>query len=224
MANNVYILSACDEWSGFDSMRIQGVTTDETMLHAMLAMKIKAGEMEYDGKGEEAWTHFQEDCENKEIDFNKLKYGFVQTYEDMQISEPISLSEFEGIDKAYEDITGEKAKHEINMLGLETHSLIFSVVEVRSDHDYMEAYLPGICDRDGLEVSEEYRDFVEDLDESDINVGVRSYSVGNGESEYADEKQLHIIKKYMDELDKEYGVDEILSDFFSFYYEAEQEY
>ncbi|WP_324824871.1 hypothetical protein [Sinanaerobacter sp. ZZT-01] len=31
MASNIYILSACDAWAGKDSMRILGVTTDETM-------------------------------------------------------------------------------------------------------------------------------------------------------------------------------------------------
>lgn len=59
MAQEIYILSSCDAWAGRDSMRIQGVTTDETMLYAMLAAKIKAGDMEYSGfSGEEAYRIF----------------------------------------------------------------------------------------------------------------------------------------------------------------------
>lgn len=94
MAANIYILSTCDAWAGTDSMRVLGVTTDETMLYAMLAAKIKAGDMEYDGSGEDAWRKFQKDFKNEEVNFNKLKYGFVQTYEDMQITEPISSWSF----------------------------------------------------------------------------------------------------------------------------------
>lgn len=81
MSSNIYILSACDAWAGKDSMRILGVTTDETMLYAMVAAKIKTEDMEYGGfDGEEAWLCFQEDFKNEEVSFDKLQYGFVQTY------------------------------------------------------------------------------------------------------------------------------------------------
>lgn len=85
MAANVYILSACDVWAGTDSMRILGVTTNETMLYTMLAAKIKAGDMEYDGSGEDAWRKFQRDFKNEEVNFNKLKFGFVQAHEAIPI-------------------------------------------------------------------------------------------------------------------------------------------
>ena len=174
MAANIYILSTCDAWAGTDSMRVLGVTTDETMLYAMLAAKIKAGDMEYDGSGEDAWRKFQKDFKNEEVNFNKLKYGFVQTYEDMQITEPISLAEFPEAGEAYEEITGTKAKAEMDKLGLDRRSL--------------------------------------------------TYSLGTGESEYPDEDELSIIEQYTDELDEEYGIDPIQSDFFSFEHEVEQEY
>lgn len=71
MASNIYILSACDAWAGKDSMRILGVTTDETMLYAMVAAKIKTEDMEYGGfDGEEAWLCFQEDFKNEEVSFD----------------------------------------------------------------------------------------------------------------------------------------------------------
>lgn len=225
MSANIYILSACDAWAGTDSMRTLGVTTDETMLYAMLAAKIKAGDMEYGGfGGEEAWNCFQEDFKNEEVSFDKLQYGFVQTYEDMQITEPLSLAEFPEAAAAYEEITGAKAKAELEKLELDCRSLIYSVVEVRTDFGYTCFLTPGICDRDRLESDDHFQEFMEDTTDSEVNVSVYSYSVGTGESEYPDEDELAIIEQYTEELDEEYGVDSILSDFISFYYEAEQEY
>ncbi|MGC6175141.1 hypothetical protein [Lacrimispora sp. 38-1] len=225
MPSNIYIFSACDAWAGTDSMRILGVTTDETMLHAMLAAKIKAGDMEYGGfSGEEAWHCFQKDFKNEEVNFNKLNFGFVQTYEDMQITEPVSLAEFPEAAVVYEELTGAKAKAELEKLGLNSRSLTYSMVEVRTDFGYTCFLMPGICDRDSLESSDHFQEFMEDAAESDVNTSVYTYSVGRGESEYPDEDELTIIEQYTEELDEEYGIDPIQSDFISFYYEAEQEY
>lgn len=225
MSSNIYILSACDAWAGIDSMRTLGVTTDETMIHAMLAAKIKAGDMEYGGfDGEEAWRCFQKDFKNEEINFNKIKYGFVQTYEDIQITEPISLVEFPEVVTAYEELIGAKAKVELEKLGLDGRSLTYSMVEIRTDFGYTCFLMPGICDRDSLEADDHFQEFMEDADDTEVNVSVYSYSLGIGESEYPDEEELAIIEQYTDELDEEYGIDPIQSDFISFYYEAEQEY
>lgn len=225
MSVNIYILSACDAWIGKDSIRTLGVTTDETMLYAMLATKIKAGDMEYDGfDGEEAWHHFKKDFKNEEVNFNKLKYGFVQTYEDMQMTEPVSLTEFPEVASVYEELTGARAKVELEKLGLDNRSLVYSVVEVRTDSNYTCFLAPGICDRESLESNEHFREFMEDSADSEVNTSVDTYSVGNGESEYPDEDELAIIEQYTEELEEEYGIDSIQSDFISFYYEAEQEY
>lgn len=206
-------------------MRILGVTTDETMLYAMLAAKIKAGDMEYDGlDGAEAWHSFQRDFKDEEVNFNKLKYGFVQTYEDMQLTEPVSLAQFPEVAAAYEEITGAKARKEMEKLELDRRSLIYSVVEVRTDSDYKCFLVPGICDRDSLEENDHYQEFMEEADDTEVNASVYSYSVGSGESERPDEEELAVIERYTEELEEEYGIDLILSDFISFYYEAEQEY
>lgn len=225
MANTIYILSSCDAWAGHDSMRILGVTTDETMLHAMLAAKIKAGDMGYGGfEGAPAWQMFQRDFKQEDVDFNKLQYGFVQSYEDMQITEPISMAEFPEAASTYEEITGAKAKLEIEKLGLDNRSLTYSMVEVRTDFGYVDFLMAGLCNRDDLEGSDEFQNLMEGTTDTDVNVSVITYSVGNGESEYPDENELAILEKYADELDAEYGVDRIQSDYFNFEYEAEQEY
>ena len=225
LSENIYILSACDAVAGTDSMRILGVTTDETMLYAMIAAKIKAGDIEYRGfNGEEAWHCFQKDFKNEKVNFNKLQYGVVQTYEDMQITEPVSLAEFPEVAAAYEELNGTKAKMELEKLGLDSRSLVYSTVEVRSDFGYICFLMPGICDRDSLESNEHFQKFMVGITDSNINTSVYTYSVGNGESEYPDEVELAIIERYIEELDEEYGIDSIQSDFISFYYEAEQEY
>ena len=225
MPANIFILSACDAWAGKDSMRTLGVTTDETMIYAMLATKIRTGDMEYDGHGgEEAWRCFQKDFKNEEVDFNKLQYGFVQTYEDMQITEPISLAEFPEAAAAYNELSGVKTKAELERLELDSRTLVYSMVEVRTDFGYTCFLMPGICDRDSLESNDHFQEFMEDTTESDVNTSVYTYSVGRGESEYPDEDELTIIEQYTEELEEEYGIDPIESDFISFYYEAEQEY
>lgn len=225
MKNNIYILSACDAWAGKDSMRIQGVTTDETMLHVMLAAKIKAGDMEYGGLvGEAAYRLFQQDFKNERVDYNKLTYGFVQTYEDMQITEPVSMAEFPEATKAYEELTGAKAKQAMETLEFNSRSLNFSEVEVRTDHDYACFLVSGFCDRGTLEESDQYQEMMEDAEETEVNVSVSTYSVGTGESESPDEDELKLIEQYREEIDEEYGIDHILSDFFCFAFEPEEEY
>lgn len=225
MAQEIYILSSCDAWAGRDSMRIQGVTTDETMLYAMLAAKIKAGDMEYSGfSGEEAYRIFSLDFKKDEVNFNKLKYGFVQTFEDMQITEPVSMAEFPEAANAYKELTGAKAEKAIETLELDNRSLTFSEVEVRTDYGYVCFLVPGICDRDVLEESDPYQELMEDANETEVNVSVAAYSTGIGESERPDEDELKLIEQYREEIDERYGIDQILSDFISFEFEPEEEY
>lgn len=225
MAQEIYILLSCDAWTGYDSMRIQGVTTDKTMLYAMLVAKIKAGDMEYGGfSGEEAHRLFSSDFKNGQVDYNKLQYGFVQTCEDMQITEPVSMEGFPKAANAYEELTGAKAEQAMETLGLDSRSLIFSEVEVRTDYGYDSFLVPGICDRDALEESDQYQEMMEDADETVVNVSVAAYSVGTGESERADGDELKLIEQYREEIDERYGIDQILSDFISFQFEPEEEY
>ena len=225
MAQKIYILSSCDARAGYGSMRIQGVTTDETMLHAMLAAKIKAGDMEYRGlSGGEAFRFFIQDFKNGNIDLKKLAHGFVQTCEDMQITEPVSMDEFPEAAGIYEELTGMKAELAMETLGLDSRSLNFSEVEVRTDFGYNCFLVPGICDRDRLEESGQYQEMMEDADETAVNVSVAAYSVGTGESESADEDELKLIGQYREEIDKRYGIDQILSDFLSFQFKPEEEY
>ena len=224
MAQEIYILSSCDAGAGRDSMRIQGVTTDKTMLHAMLAAKIKAGDMEYGGfSGEEAHRLFSSDFKNGQVDYNKLQYGFVQTCEDMQITEPVSMAGFPEAANAYEELTGTKAEQAMETLGLDSRSLIFSEVEVRTDYGYACFLVPGICDRDALEESDQYQEMMEDADETAVNVSVAAYSVGTGGCERADGDELKLIEQYREEIDEKYGIDQILSDFISFQFEPEEE-
>ena len=118
----------------------------------------------------------------------------------------------------------QQATDEIAKLKLDSRSLIYSAVEVRTDFGYRCFLLPGICDRDALENSEQYQELMEDAEDTEVNTSVHSYSVGTGESERPDVAELEIIEQYANELDEKYGIDPLQNDFISFYYEAEQEY
>ena len=224
--SKIYTLYACDAWAGKDSMRPLGVTTNETMLCSMIGARIKAGDMEYDGQTEiaPAWNSYLEDCKKNTVDLDKLKYGFVDTREDMQITDGNSYNEHPEIADAYMEITGLQAKAAVDALDLNSHSFIYSEVEVRTDFGYISFNMPGFCDRDKLENSDEFQEFMEGTTDCEINTSVYTYSVGCGKSESATAEELVATEKYKDELDREYGVDYIQSDFISFYYEAEQEY
>lgn len=225
MENKIYIFSSCDAWASRDSMRILGVTTDETMLYAMLAAKIKAGEINYGGfEGEPARQMFERDFKNEDVKLDNLTYGFVQSYEDMQVTAPLSVTDFPDAAKVYEELVGVRAKKEIEKLELGSRSLTYSMVEIRTDFGYTDFLMAGFCDRDDLEGSDQFQEFMEGTTDANVNVSVITYSVGTGESEHPDENELAILEKYADELDAEYGVDRIQSDYFSFEYEAEQEY
>lgn len=225
MENMIYILSSCDAWASRDSMRILGVTTDETMLYAMLAVKIKAGEIGYGGfEGESAWQMFERDLKNEDVKLDNFTYGFVQTYGDIQITEPLSVADFPEATKAYEEIAGIKAMATLATLGLDRRSLTYSMVEVRTDFGYTDFLMAGCCDRDNLEESDQFQEFMEGTADAEVNVSVNTYSVGTGESEYPNENELFILKKYADELFAEYGVDRIQADYFNFEYETEPEY
>lgn len=118
----------------------------------------------------------------------------------------------------------QQATSEIAKLNLENRSLVYSVVEVRTDFGYKCFLAPGICDRDALESNGQFQELMEDAEDTMVNTSVHSYSVGTGESETPNEDELEIIEKYSDELDEKNGIDPLQSDFFSFYYEAEQEF
>ncbi|WP_321021913.1 hypothetical protein, partial [Enterocloster bolteae] len=92
------------------------------------------------------------------------------------------------------------------------------------DHDYICFLVPGICDRDRLEESDQYQELMEDEDETEVNVSIAAYSVGTGESETPDKDELKLIEQYREEIDEKYGIDQILSDFISFEFEPEEEY
>ncbi len=224
MGKDIYILAFCDICKSWNTMRLVGATTDETILYAMIAAKIKNGEMEYGNAGAKSFDTFSDDFNNGLVDFDKLEYGFVYNYDDLQITDPVSLEQLPEAAAAYEEITRAKAKAEIAKLELESQSLVYSVVEVRTDFGYKCFMLPGICDRDMLESSNQFQELMEDEVASEVNASVYSYCVGDGESQYPSEEQLKIIEDYQDELEDEYGIDSLQSDFISFYYEAEQEY
>lgn len=224
MDNKIFILSVYDAWTGSDRLRPIGATTDETMLNAMIAAKIKDGDITYGNDMAKSWRNFLHDFKAGKVDYTKLGRGEVQSYGNMQITELISMEAFPEATKAYEEITGAKAKLELETLGLDKRSLTYSMVEVRTDYGYADFLMPGICDRDSLESNEHYQELMDGSDDTEVCVSVSAYSVGTGESEYPDESDLAIIEKYSDELDAEHGVDCIQTDFFSFPYDAEQEY
>lgn len=224
MADNIYILSACDAWAERDSMRILCVTTDKMMLYAATLAEIIHGNMEYGGDAKNSSTRFISDYLSGEVSMDKLKYGFVQTCQDMQIDDSKSYDDSHGIGDAYQELVNEKTIDAVASLNLADRSLIYSTVEVRTDHDYACFLVPGICDRDALEQSDQYREMMEGAEETEVNVSVSAYSVGTGESEPPDEDELKLIEQYEDNIDEEYGIDQILSDFFSFEFEPEEEY
>lgn len=219
MAQEIYILSSCDAWAGRDSMWIQGVTTDETMLYAMLAAKIKAGDMEYSGfSGEEAYQIFSLDFKKDEVDFNKLQYGFVQTFGDVQIEFPEAAT-------AYDALIETKAQQIMETLGLERRSLLYSMVDLHSDYGWDRFFVPGICTEDKLMASKEYSGIMSGREETSVSVDISCYRFGQTEKydcclEECSEQELELILNT--NIPDGYESEIYLSDEFDFTYKPEE--
>lgn len=198
--------SDCDYYLGFGNRNLNHLSSNSAEIHIQ--------------KMKDLWNGFPDDKKPEWLTYEQI----LQYETDMCSTKPISPAEFPKAANSDEEITGQQDTDEIAKLKLDNRSLIYSVVEVRTDFGYRCFLLPGICDRDALESSEQYQELMEDAEDTEVNTSVHSYSVGTGESERPDEAELEIIEQYTDKLDEEYGIDPLQSDFISFYYEAEQEY
>lgn len=198
--------SDCDYYLGFGNRNLNHLSSNSVEIHIQ--------------RMKDLWNSFSDD---KKPEW--LTYEQILQYEiEMCSTEPISPAEYLKAADSDEEITGQQAMDEIAKLNLENRSLVYSVVEVRTDFGYKCFLAPGICDRDALESNDQFQELMEDAEDTMVNASVHSYSVGTGESETPDEDELEIIEQYTDELDEKYGIDPLQSDFISFYYEAEQEY
>ena len=114
--------------------------------------------------------------------------------------------------------------NEIQKLGLDSRSLLYSYVELCGGGYACEFYVGGIPDQYSIESTDGYRDFVDGLENPmEIDVEVTAYSVGRGESVPADEQELKILLAHGDAIDKQYGIDTIQSDSFTRQFEPEEE-
>lgn len=225
MAQDIYILLACDEQADRTTMNLQGATTDKDMLEAMIAAKIKDGEMGYGGFREElALQHFQQDFNNEKVDYEKLNYGCVRIYEDMQIWDSISMEQLPEAADTYEELTTAKAKQCMENMGLNQRSLLYSMVDLHSECGCDRIYLPGICSEESLKTSKRFLDLMSGRKETDLFVEVSCYKIGrmdkNDDVELCTEQELAIINKI--EIPFEYEITLYLSDEFCLTYEPEE--
>lgn len=221
MADEIYILYGCYTRAGQDNMVIQGVTTSEATLYSMIADKIKAGEMGYGNMtGEDAFQLYAQDFGHDMVSFRNLQHGCVKAFTDIQLDESLSPK----LAEVYAELTDAKAGQMVAALGLMNRSLTYSMVEVFANHHSVEFLTAGICDQAVLEESDQYRELMEDADETTVYVNVVVCSVGRGESEYPDEDELEVLEQYQEKIDAEYGIDQIQQDAFSFEFEPEEEF
>ena len=76
-----FLLYSCNEWKAFSSMRLVGVSMDLNVIYIMVGSKIKIGDMLYQSDDKkESWENFQRDYRLGEVELDRLKYGFVDTY------------------------------------------------------------------------------------------------------------------------------------------------
>jgi len=205
-------------------MKFIAATTDRDTLTVLIAKEIMECSMSYDGKiGFEGFTDFKRDCQNKEVNFDKLAYGFIQTTANALYSEPETMPV--NHEKILRLLEQDENAVTMDSLNLDNRSLIFSFVQLNAGCEYVEYHTAGIPDKYDIEDTAGFQTYTETLDDdTDISVSVRSFSVGTGESEHPSEDELEFISRHIDELDKKYGVDCIQSDNFSHYYEPEEEY
>ena len=90
-----FLLFSCNEWKAFSSMRLVGVSMDLNVIYIMVGSKIKIGDMLYQSDDKkESWENFQRDYRLGEVELDRLKYGFVDTYEEYSTSSQEFAEEF----------------------------------------------------------------------------------------------------------------------------------
>jgi len=220
----IFILSSCNEWKEYASMRFIAATTDRDTLAVLVANEIMERNMGYGGEtGSAGFAAFKADCQVNEVNYDKLGYGFIHTVANAVFSEPETMPK--NCEQALRLLEQDDNATTMDSLNLENRSLTFSIVQLNAGYEYLEYYAAGIPDKYGIEDTAGFQTYTETLDgDTDISVSVRSFSVGTGESDHPGEDELEFIRVHMDELDKKYGVDCIQSDSFSHYYEPEEEY
>lgn len=225
MAEKVYILFSRDTHKKRRHMKIQGVTTGESTLHAMIANMIGNGEAGYGGHcGTKALRAFREDFISETIDFGKLTNGMVKEFENIRLEE--HKEEYSALEFSYADMMDMKACRAIEKLEMDSHSFVFSAIQLLGDR--VSCFnMPGKFDYEHLMATKEYQEFAENLGKgSDENVPAViscTYRVGIGACRDATEEELKAVEKYYDALDEIYNVEEIDCNFFFMPYEAEQE-
>lgn len=225
MAEKVYILFSRDAHKKRRQMKIQGVTTEESALHAMIANMIGNGEAGYGGHcGTKASRAFYEDFISETIDYGKLSNGMVKEFENIRLEE--HKEEHLTLEFIYEDMMDMKACQAIEKLDMDSHSFVFSTVHLWGDR--VSCFnMPGKFDYEHLIATKEYQEFAENFrggsDENVPAVMSLTYRVGIGECRDATEEELKAVEKYYDALDTIYNVEEIDYNFFFMQYEAKQE-
>lgn len=114
---------------------------------------------------------------------------------------------------------------DVMRINAENKSIVFSEVELSVGSSGICFLASGIPDQYDVEDLDQFIEFTEGLDEeADIDVSVRSYVFGRGQSEHADESELEYIEAHREEIESEYGIDMIQSGSFSVFYEPVVEY
>lgn len=103
-------------------------------------------------------------------------------------------------------------------------SKIFSVIELDNEScGINDIFVPGIPDADDIEALEEFEELKEGIEDGcQITARFTAYSIGDGESESADEDDLEYLKTNFEKLQQNDEFDFLLNDTFSFLVEKEE--
>ena len=216
----VYVLFTCNQWKEYSSMRIAGATTRQEVLYAMIASRIKAGEMLYRSENPgESWEQFRRDYAEGNVMLEFLTYGYVEEYTDKYFSDPELTAEFPNILPLWESLEKERVFESLRPLRLQERCMVFSIAELRSEAGYQMIYLPGWGTEETLRQSAEYREYTAQDDVLDIHVDVGTYKIGRGDEVLADEQQTALIQRYFDRIPKLHEADLCASDCYTLYFD-----
>ena len=90
---NLYLLYSCNEWCEKSKASLLLVTSDKETLYAAIGGEILTGNVEYDGEtGGNGFLSYKWDYLNKNVDTNKLQYGFINEIDEALLSEQLFLN------------------------------------------------------------------------------------------------------------------------------------
>ena len=201
--DEIYVLQSCNEWQEHSSARIKIVSSDMEVIKAAVFRELINDNMEYGRDSNlSSIKQFIEDVLNDEFSDEYLKYGFIETYENVQVETLSTQHYIDNLSDSYSVLNSYNAEELsetfivneiINRLDLNNVGYSISNVEMESNSDYVHGFIPALDSLEDFEKTDMYDFFMEEEQEGDICITSNQIIIGNTENVVLPTKEQAIM-------------------------------